>query len=118
MTTTETITATPTFSVTFGRTDAEFELQREQEWTPEGLPFTAEYLALPWDAFVRELHSSKGEADTYADAASLARLVVSTAPMGTIVRFFVSDGTGMSFVTTGWLPVDEALAILDRVADR
>lgn len=115
MTETATI-ARPTFSVTVGLTDASFEIHMDREWGDDG-PYFYEYLALPYEAEVKVLRESEGVAESYAQAAALANLVVRTAPAGSVIMLTVSDGTGQNFCCTGWESREDALATLAGLAD-
>lgn len=113
---TETAIATPTFFFAVGQTDGEFEIATEGGWTDEGLPFSYEYLHLPYEAKIKELNRGRGEAESFAHAIALVRLAVENTPGANIAMFTVSDGTGQTFCATAWEPLADAIVSLDRVA--
>lgn len=112
-------TTAPNYSLTFGRTDAAFVTETERDYDIDGFPFSYEYTALPYKAEVDVRFNREADVASYADALEALRgLLVQVQGTTLIARLNASDGTGMSFVATGWLPLDEALETVESIQSR
>jgi hypothetical protein len=102
------------WSIRIGRTDGEFLVGLEKGYDDEGFLFQYEYTYLDYDAVVDVRLERTGESVTYAEALSQVRGYVSRL-VGTsfIVQFSAGRHDAWSFMATGWMPVDEALLLLD-----
>lgn len=103
-----------TWTIRIGRTLGEFQVGTETDYDDEGCRFSYEYTYLDPDAVVDVLLERTAPTTTYREALQQARGYAS-AVVGTtlIVQVNVSRNDSWSFITTGWLPNDEAADLLD-----